>query len=153
METFSIILLIYIIIIFINFIYINRYNYQRIDSEHTWDIFATILASPIFLLYNLSKYWVLIKLPKSFKKSKLKYTWWFRWWDLVTDNEWNTWIYLWTWRIIYEWDISCNYIWDINLSIQYRTEVSEELAMLDEAQKLQKKANELLAKKKKTIYN
>lgn len=150
MEIFLTILLIYIIIIFINFIYINRDNYERIDKDHAWDMIVTIIASPIFLLYNLSKYWIPIKLPK---KSKPEYTWWFRWWDLVCNDEWKAWVYVWYGRIVYEWSSSYDYVWTENLSVQYRWEVSEELAMLDEATKLQKKANELLAKKKKTIYN
>jgi hypothetical protein len=152
MEYIWIYILIYLLIIFINFYYFNKKEYQSISDDNGFEIVLIVFIWPILLLYNISKYW----LPKLFK-IKHKYTWDFKWWDII---EWpkGDWIYIWPrWstdsEIIYEWSDTIEHVNNQYISIKYRWECSEELAMLAEATKLQKKANELLAKKKKTIYN
>lgn len=145
---------IYFTILFINFLYLNKEQYDPASPEKWIDVILALIFWPIILLYNLSKYWLPFKIPK-FKSNK--YTWEFKWWDIISWPK-GDWIYIWprwTWKseIIYEWCTEIEHVDNDCISIKYRWECSEELAMLAEAQKLQKKANELLAKKKKTIYN
>lgn len=131
MNIFFIILGIYSLIMFINFLYMNRKDYKHFDNEKWLSIVFAIFFWPMFLLYNIVTYWI----PFQKFKSSHKYTWWFKWWDLV-EYEWRVWVvvYLWTsWiDIVYEWEYKVSSIYDMkNVFIQYRWEVSEELAMLD----------------------
>ena len=144
--------LIYFVLLFIGFYYYNREDYKRFDNP-SWieDIMFILLATPIFLIFCITKYGI-------FKKKKLENNWLYERWDYIEVNGRKA-IYLNNYNsntyVVFEWDFDSRRVNKDDLSFVYKDVLKEELKLLEEADKLNKKATELYNKvqKKKNIFN